>query len=78
MTRQWKPAEDVDIDLDKPPIAQTDKAVLVQIWDEEVWLPKSQIKNLGEILEDLDDPTHMRDCLTVTIPDWLARSRGWE
>jgi len=44
-------------------IHQTDKAVLFDVGDEEVWLPKSQIESIDETGKN------------VTIPVWLATEK---
>lgn len=45
-------------------VHETDKAFLIKFAEGEIWIPKSQVK-------DLD-----KDGLTVTIPEWLAVEKG--
>ncbi len=45
---------------------ETEKAILVNGWSYEGWLPKSQIT-----VNDTDDGNHI-----VEIPGWLARKKG--
>lgn len=43
---------------------ETDKAIMVEVYGEEVWLPRSQI-------EDIDEDTG-----DITITAWIAKSKG--
>jgi len=48
----------------------TDKAILLEVDGEETWLPKSQIPD-----QDWD---HLFDeKVTVEVPFWLAKQKGW-
>lgn len=57
------------IDLDVQVLHQTDKAAMVtlDVPDNGVWLPKSQIE-LNE--------TGIAGIMTVTLPEWLALDKG--
>lgn len=59
---------EVDVDFIK---AETDKAWLFVIDDEETWVAKSQITD-GDELEIGDEN------VTVTVPMWLAEQNGWD
>ncbi|MCG7853122.1 MAG: hypothetical protein MIO92_11435 [Methanosarcinaceae archaeon] len=58
----------VDIDIDGI-INSTDLAFLVKIDDEEIWLPKSQIK-----FET--DPKNLDTTTLISVPEWLAEKKG--
>ena len=51
-------------------VHHTDKAVLINDGDREVWIPKSQIS----VLEDWYD-LEPGDPLTIEIPEWLAEDK---
>lgn len=53
----------VDIPFDEI-VHQTTKATLFDVGDEEVWLPKSEIREIDEAEKH------------VTIPVWLATEKG--
>lgn len=53
----------VDIPFDEI-IHQTPKAVLFDVGDEDVWLPKSEIREIDEAEKN------------VVIPVWLATEKG--
>lgn len=57
------------IDLDVQVLRETDKAAMVtlDVPDNGVWLPKSQIE-LNE--------TGIAGIVTVTLPEWLALDKG--
>jgi hypothetical protein len=57
------------IDLDVQVLHETDKAAMVtlDVPDNGVWLPKSQIE-LNE--------TGIAGIMTVTLPEWLALEKG--
>jgi hypothetical protein len=58
----------VHLDVDEI-LRETDAAFLVQIGEDEVWLPKSQI--------DGADGYEVGDCdLTISVTEWLARQKG--
>jgi hypothetical protein len=54
----------------------TDKAVLVEVAGEEMWLPRSQIdQDLSLVAwEEMKDGTGLP--IEIDIPDWLARDKG--
>jgi len=52
----------IDIHYDEL-LHETYNAWLLEIWDEEIWFPKSQC--------DLDEENK-----TITIPEWLAEKKG--
>ena len=56
----------VDLPFDEI-LHKSDEAVLFDMGDEEVWLPKRQIKEIDE-----SDPKRK----TVSIPVWLATKKG--
>ena len=58
--------EPVEIPFDNI-IHQTPEAVLFDVGDEEVWIPKSLIQEIDE-----SDPKRK----TVTIPEWVATDKG--
>jgi len=49
-------------------IHTTEKAILFNVDGIEEWVPKSQIK---------EDEFEVGD-MTITIPKWLAKVKGWE
>jgi len=49
--------------------AETDKALLLVIGDEEFWIPKTQI-------ESPDDYKKGDKNCTVSVTDWIARQKG--
>lgn len=58
----------IDIDIDGI-THQTDRAILIKIDDDEIWLPKSQVK----FTADPKDPELTK---TVHVPEWLAQDKG--
>ena len=50
-------------------VAETDRAILVEYEDEEVWLPKSRI--------DYDLGTAKGSFIDIELPLWLAIRNGW-
>lgn len=58
----------VEIDIDGIKI-KTEKAILVIIDDEEIWLPKSQI----EYDEDVHNPDGTN---VITVTEWIAEQKG--
>ena len=50
-------------------IRETEKALLVNVENEEVWIPKSQIEESSEVAE-------VGDCGVLEIPQWLAEKAG--
>jgi len=57
----------IEIDIDRIKL-ETDKAILVIIDDEEIWLPKSQITYNEN--HDLDKPQE------IEISEWIAEQKG--
>lgn len=55
-------------------IASTDKAILIEVDGVEDWIPRSQISEASEDLEDLDG-LEKGDEVTITIPTWLAEDK---
>lgn len=53
---------DDKIEVEAEIVRETDRAWLLDIEGEEVWLPKSQVKDNGDG--------------TFTVPEWLAMERG--
>jgi hypothetical protein len=49
---------------------ETERALLVTLHGEEVWLPKSQIKYADACAWEHGDE------IEVLVPDWLARTKG--
>lgn len=58
----------IHIDVDEI-VRETEKAFLLRIDDEEVWIPKSQISNPEDYAEG------DTNC-TVSITDWIANQKG--
>jgi hypothetical protein len=50
---------------------ETDKAFLVVVDDEEVWLPKSQIANPGDYNKG------DKNC-SISVREWLAKEKGFD
>lgn len=46
--------------------------------DDPIWLPRSQIQNLDEVLDGLEDGIGWttREEVTIHIPHWLAENEG--
>ncbi len=59
----------VELDLDEPVKRETDKALLVVVEGEEVWIPKGQIHDDSEVYRQGD--TGM---LIVSL--WIAEQKG--
>ena len=57
----------VEIDIDRIKL-ETDKAILVIIDDDEIWLPKSQITYDTEI--------DLNDVKVVEASEWIAEQKG--
>lgn len=60
-------------------IATTAKAHLIRTVDDaEVWIPKSQIKDivLGKDLKDEKSGNMVKEIITLEIPDWLAEKNN--
>ena len=57
----------LEIDIDRIKI-ETDKAILVIIDDEEIWLPKSQIA-----YDRNQDPDRVRE---IAVSEWIAEQKG--
>jgi len=58
----------VDIDIDEV-VRTTDMAILVKIDDEEIWLPKSQIKVKETSISS-------GDASKISVVEWLAMDKG--
>jgi hypothetical protein len=52
------------------PVKETDKALLVEVEGEEVWLPKTQIDDDSEVY------SMKAGAGMLVIPMWLAREKG--
>jgi hypothetical protein len=65
----------VSIQVDRV-VACTDKAVLVEVAGEEMWLPRSQIDQDLSLVqwEEMKDGTDLP--MDIEISDWLARDKG--
>lgn len=76
--RQWK-QEPVDIPIDAV-IKQTDLALILKVYDDEVAVGMSVIDNLEELQKQLRRTVENqeKDDLHVTVPRWLAQENGWE
>jgi hypothetical protein len=48
----------------------TDKAILVEIDGEEVWVPQSQVDEDSEVYQKGDEGT-------LIVSEWFAKQRGW-
>lgn len=48
-------------------VHKTERAILVEDGDQEVWLPKSQIKF---------DAANAGETISVELPEWLAMKNG--
>lgn len=57
----------IEIDIDRIKL-ETDKAILVIIDDEEIWLPKSQIT-----YNENHDPDKPQE---IEISEWIAEQKG--
>ena len=57
------------VDLDVQLLRETEKAILVtlDVPDNGVWLPKSQVEIHPELIEGI---------LPITVPEWLAQKNG--
>lgn len=53
-----------------PTGVETDKAIMVKVDEEEVWIPKSLI-----IEEELEEMQSM-DEMFLTLPEWFVEKRG--
>ena len=49
--------------------AQTDKAILFDYEDVEDWIPKSQLESSDALVEET--------LISITIPEWLAKEKGF-
>ena len=52
-------------------IKETDKAILVDVEGEEVWIPKSQVHDDSEVWKADQEGE-------LVVSSWFARKRGWE
>lgn len=57
------------VDLDMQILHETEKAVLatLDVPDNGVWLPKSQIEIQDTVIEGI---------VSITLPEWLAKDKG--
>jgi len=67
----------VEIEFDRL-VAQTPKAIIVEVETDEYAVGKSQIDNLTDLEEDLKRPVYRRTETHIVVPRWLAESNGWE
>lgn len=51
-----------------------DKAILFHDGDKDIWLPKSQIAIKRHCNKDA--PMKVLECVTVNLPEWLAKEKG--
>ena len=65
-------AESVSIDVDEV-TCETDKAILVVVDGDEVWIPKSVIDDDSEVYSVKSG----RDGGTMLVAERFARSKGW-
>ena len=65
----WNDEDVVELEVSEV-LKETDLAVLCVIEEDEVWLPKSQIREGVELLSEgtVD--------VVITIPQWLAEEKG--
>ena len=62
-----KPGFDVE---DCVCIKETDKALLIRMGPDKVWIPKSQVTSDSEIQGEGDDGT-------LSVTEWFATKSGW-
>ena len=62
----------VHVDVDEI-VRVTDKALLVRIDDEQIWLPLSQIADAGDYDFQAGDQE-----LSLSVTEWIAREKGLE
>lgn len=53
-------------------VRQTERGLLFEVGNVEEWLPKSQIRKLAP-----EEPCSDGDEITLSVPDWLARDKGF-
>ncbi len=63
-------SECVEFEIDEPVKRETDKALLVVVEGEEVWIPKGQIHDDSEVYRQGDTGT-----LIVSL--WIAEQKGF-
>lgn len=51
-------------------IIETDRAILVDVGDDEQWIPKSQIHDDSEVYES-------GNAGTLIVSEWIAKQKGW-
>ena len=64
--------ENVSIEVEKVKV-ETDKAILVIVEDEEVWVPKSQIHEDSEVYSLKSG----KDGGTLVVTQWFGQKAGW-
>ena len=64
------PDDDVEIE-DVQAIRETEKALLCQIKGEEIWVPRSQIREESDVKDAGDDGT-------LVVSNWFATKEGLE
>lgn len=69
MSRRDREAEMIDVTVTFK--RATDKALLVNDGDRDIWLPLSQVK-CDEDLRTADEG----DVLELLVPEWLAKEKG--
>ena len=59
-------------------VTYTDKAILINDGDQEVWIPQSQINDVTYDRDDAEEWEDLEpgDSLTIEIPEWLAEKNG--
>jgi hypothetical protein len=57
------------IEITEPVKRETEKALLVEIGGEELWIPKSQIHDDSEVYREGDTGK-------LVITEWIAREKG--
>lgn len=62
------------VEIEGEVVHETEKAILFNVDGIEEWVPKSQIEE-----EDFEagDQGLFGVCMTITIPEWLAKVKGW-
>jgi RNase P/RNase MRP subunit p29 len=63
-----KSSSNKTVEIEGEVVHETEKAILFNVDGIEEWVPKSQIEE-----EDFE----AGDSMTITIPEWLAKVKGW-
>ncbi len=53
-------------------VHETDKALLVKIDGQELWVPQSQIKDESEVFDGRDNSFGL-----LVVSTWFAKQKGW-